>query len=129
MTQEGTSTEDPIDVVGEYLAAFLAVEQDWGVIDGLMHAHRPEEALMYYDMALRHIHKVMEELEEQNVKPWFLHGFDRHSKAVRDLLLDEGKVKSTALKLVERALSKYPKYYVKLKKEAEGEEKKEEVEG
>jgi len=129
VSQEKVSTEDPIDIVGEYLAAFLAVEQDWGVIDGLMHAHRPEEALMYYDMALRHVHKVMEELEELNIRPWFLHGFDQYSKNVRDLLCDEGKVKSVALKLVERALSKYPKYYTKLKKETEKEEKKEEVKG
>jgi len=129
MSQEKPSIDESLDVVGEYLAAFLAIEQDWGTIDGFMHAHRPEEALMYYDMALRHVHKVMEELEELGLKLWFLHGFDQHSKNVRDLLCDEGKVKSVVLKLVERALSKYPKYYAKLKKETEKEEKKEEVGG
>jgi len=115
MSQEKPSIDESLDVVGEYLAAFLAVEQDWGIIDGLMHVHRPEEALTYYNMALRHIHKVIEELEEIGANSWFFHRFDEHSKNVIDLLYDESATKTVVLKLVERALSKYPKYFRKLK--------------
>jgi len=115
--QTQPEVEKSMDVVGEYLAAFLAIEQDWGVIDGLMRARRTEEALMYYDTALRHIHKVMEELKHLKVEPKFFHKFDEHSRVVMELLSDESRVRSAVLELVERALSKYPKYYWRLNKE------------
>jgi len=101
--------ERAFEEVGNYLAAFLALEQDWGVIDGLMHARAPEEALMYYDAALRHIHRVTEELEERGRR--LPYNFNEYSGVIRRKLEDSSGFRLACLKLVERALSKYPEYY------------------
>jgi hypothetical protein len=116
-----SSVEDVApEVVGEYLAAFLAVEQDWGVIDGLMHARTPQEALEHYVAALRSIHKVLEEkggliyynISEILGSKQFALGsiIDKYSKFIQSKLLDKESSRTTALKLVERTLAKYPKY-------------------
>lgn len=110
--------EEAIELMGEYLAAFLAVEQDWGVIDGLMHARKPEEALEHYNMALRSIHRILDERGGwiyNNLVRVFGEGvnlkelIDSASKVVSGFL-ESQSFKIFILKLVERALAKYPKY-------------------
>jgi hypothetical protein len=108
------------EVMGEYLAAFLAVEQDWGIIDGLMHARTPQEALEHYVAALRSIQRVLEEKggliyynisEILGLKEFALGNMvDKYSKFIQFKLLDKESSRAIALKLIERALAKYPKY-------------------
>jgi len=137
MSEERLSVteEQALEVLGEYLAAFLAEEQDWSVTDTLMHARRKEEALGAYDAALRAIHRVLDEkgfsilkhLAENAVlkditqnhvetkegisyvsREFFNELLDVSSNMVRKAL--EERTREAVLKLVERALSKYPKY-------------------
>jgi len=128
--------EQALEVLGEYLAAFLAEEQDWSVTDTLMHTRKKEEALEAYDTALRAVHRVLEkkgfsilrnlaetttfsnviqnhiETTEDGIsyvsREFFSKMLDVSSNIVRKAL--EERTRETALKLAERALSKYPKY-------------------
>ncbi|MEM1731516.1 MAG: hypothetical protein QXY26_10395 [Ignisphaera sp.] len=118
-----------LEVIGEYLAAFLAVEQDWSVIDGMMHARNINEVLMYYDTALRSIHRVLDKRggwiynnlkrslkEEINLNTMI----DEYSREIMKLLESQNS-RLYALKLIERALAKYPKYK-EYSEERQGEE-------
>lgn len=121
--------DQTLEIIGEYLAAFLAIEQDWGVIDGIMHARNISEVLMYYDMALRSVHRVLERRGGwiySNLKRLFGEDIDLRdmidecSREVRKLLESQNS-RLYALKLVERALAKYPKYQ-EYREERHGEE-------
>ena len=107
LAQEGL--EEAFEVVGDYLAAFLAVEQDWGVIDGLMHAGTPEEALSHYVVALRSIHRVVEGLK--GAGRGLPASFKEHSGVIRRMLENPASFRVACLRLAERALSSYPEYY------------------
>jgi len=100
---------EAIEAVGEYLGAFLALENDWGVIDGLKDAPSPEAATYYYLEALKRIHNVMARLEEKGAG--LPEDFSRHSKTVFQGLQDAGRFRLFCLRLVERALTRYPEYY------------------
>jgi len=135
--QEGLklSEEHALEVVGEYLAAFLGSEQDWGVVDSLSRARSEEEALRAYDEALRSVHRVMEKFgfdllvnlaksdilsdiigekvaSSENVqyvkREFFNELFDSASKLVSAKMKENAS--QVCLRLVERALAKYPKY-------------------
>jgi len=130
------SEEQALEIIGEYLAAFLGSEQDWGVIDSLSRARSEEEALRAYDEALRSIHKVMERFgfdllanlaksdvlsdvikekvtfSSDNVpyvqRAYFNELLDSASKLVSVKMKENAT--QVCLRLVERALAKYPKY-------------------
>jgi len=136
--QEGPklSEEQALEIMGEYLAAFLASEQDWGVIDSLLRARSEEEALRAYDEALRSVHRVMEgfgfvllvnlaksdtlsdvikekvTFSSDNVpyvqRAYFNELLDSASKFISMKMRENAT--QVCLRLVERALSKYPKY-------------------
>ena len=130
------SEEQALEIVGEYFAAFLGSEQDWGIIDSLSRARSEEEALRAYDEALRSVHRVIERygfdllvnlaksdvlsdviegkvaLSSDNVpyvqRAFFNELFDTASKLVSAKMREN--TTQVCLKLVERALAKYPKY-------------------
>ncbi len=131
------SEEQALEIIGEYLAAFLGLEQDWGIVDSLTRARGKEEALRAYDEALRSIHKVMDRyggrilsaiaraevlaniLRELDAVTMTEEGryvkrekfndlFDKASELIRKLL--ETRTSETCLRLTERALAKYPRY-------------------
>ena len=136
--QEGPklSEEQALEIVGEYLAAFLGSEQDWGVIDSLSRARSEEEALRAYDEALRSVHRVMERFgfdllvnlaksdilsdvikekvafSSDNVlyvqRAYFNELLDSASRLISTKMRENST--QVCLRLVERALAKYPKY-------------------
>lgn len=124
MSKGDVDEEIAFEVMGEYLAAFLAVEQDWGVIDSLIHARTPQEALEQYVFALRSIHRVLDKkggIIYAHVKEVLKKVLPVDKLSLSDLIeksskvieskLDRNEFKEVALKLVERALAKYARYH------------------
>jgi len=107
--QLGSKEAEAVEVVGEYLGAFLALEQEWWVIDGLKDAPTPELALAFYARALQRIHNVVVKLEEAGLS--LPEDFAEHSRVVSQGLLDCSKFKALSARLVEKALSSYPRYH------------------
>jgi len=114
--QLGSKEVEAIEAVGEYLGAFLALEQEWWVIDGLEGAPSPEAALAFYVRALQHIHNVMVKLEEAGLT--LPEDFAGHSKVVFEGLRDYSRFKVFSARLVEKALASYPRYHRLFKESA-----------